>query len=104
MHIILNDDSAKEWDFRILRVSGGDGQNILPFEPKAHPTVHHNSPRYQENLFSCRSAAFVLVDKFVLSLNFLRRAPLSHSVSKTSSGGKYLSILKMVRGVWTTYL
>lgn len=68
--IILNDESLKQWDFRILRVSGGDGQSTLLLDPKGCPySVYHNS-RIIKKSVQLPERSIVLVDKFVVSLNF----------------------------------
>jgi ABC-type multidrug transport system ATPase subunit len=68
--IILNDESPKQWDFRIVRVPGGDGQQSLLLEPKGCPySVYHNS-RIVKKPVQLPERSIVLVDKFVLNLNF----------------------------------
>lgn len=68
--IILHDESPKEWDFRIVRTSSKEGQQVLQIEPKGCPyTIFHNS-RVLKKPSPLPERSLILVDKFVINLNF----------------------------------
>ena len=68
--IILNDESPKEWQCRIVRTKALDGTPVLMLEPKGCPyNVFHNS-RILKKPAQIADRTVVLIDKFVLILNF----------------------------------
>jgi ABC-type multidrug transport system ATPase subunit len=68
--IILYDESPTKWDCRIVRSKALDGASVLTIEPKGCPyTIFHNS-RVIKKPSQIADRSVVLIDKFVLILNF----------------------------------
>lgn len=68
--IILNDESPKEWQCRIVRSKGLDGSQILTLEPKGSPyQVFYNSKIIKKPV-QIADRSVILIDKFVLIINF----------------------------------
>jgi ABC-type multidrug transport system ATPase subunit/ABC-type multidrug transport system permease subunit len=68
--IILNDESPKEWQCRIVRTKALDGSTVLTLEPKGSPyTVFYNS-KVLKKPTQIADRSVILIDKFVMILNF----------------------------------
>jgi ABC transport system ATP-binding/permease protein len=68
--ILIEDGAQKEWSCRIVRMRGADGQPALMLEPKGCPYSLFYNSRVIKKPTQIGERSIILLDKFVLILNF----------------------------------